>query len=34
MIYMGYLPIAWENPTWIILVVICAIGIFIGKRWS
>ena len=34
MIYLGYLPLMWENPTWAILLIICGIGIFIGKRWS
>ena len=34
MIYLGYLPLAWENPTWAIMLIIVGIGIFIGKRWS
>ena len=34
MIYLGYLPLMWEDPTWAILLLICGIGIFIGKRWS
>ncbi|SVA14390.1 uncharacterized protein METZ01_LOCUS67244, partial [marine metagenome] len=34
MIYLGYLPV-WQEPAlWIIIVMIAAIGIFIGKRWS
>ena len=34
MIYLGYLPLAWENPTWAIMLIIVGIGIFIGKRLS
>ena len=34
MIYLGYLPLMWESTTWVILIIIVVIGIFIGKRWS
>ena len=34
MIYLGYLPLMWESTTWVILIIIVIIGIFIGKRWS
>jgi len=34
MIYLGYLPLMWESTTWVILIIIVVLGIFIGKRWS
>ena len=34
MIYLGYLPLMWESTTWVILIIIVILGIFIGKRWS
>ena len=34
MIYLGYLPLMWESSTWVILIIIVILGIFIGKRWS
>ena len=34
MVYLGYLPLMWESTTWVILIIIVALGIFIGKRWS
>ncbi|HCX20998.1 MAG TPA: hypothetical protein DHN29_03725, partial [Cytophagales bacterium] len=34
MVYLGYLPLMWESTTWVILIIIVVIGLFIGKRWS
>ena len=34
MVYLGYLDLWEEGTTWVLLIIIVVIGIFIGKRWS